>query len=90
MSAVTLLLAIYLIMSIVAIIAFALDKKAATEGERRTPERTLHTIEALGGWPGALIALDLLKHKRQKTSYKVVLYLISALHVTAWILWAVI
>ena len=90
MSAVTLLLAIYLIMSIVAIIAFALDKKAATEGERRTPERTLHTIEALGGWPGALIALDLLKHKRQKTSYKVVLYLISALHVTVWILWAVI
>ena len=89
MNAVTLLLAIYLIMSIVAIIAFALDKKAATEGERRTPERTLHTIEALGGWPGALIALDLLKHKRQKTSYKVVLYLISALHVTAWILWAV-
>jgi uncharacterized membrane protein YsdA (DUF1294 family) len=82
-------LSIYLIMSVVAIAAFAIDKQAAERGERRTPERTLHTIEALGGWPGALIALDLLKHKRQKMSYKITLYLISALHVAAWALvWA--
>ena len=81
-----LILLIYALMSLVAIVAFTIDKAAAVKGERRVPERTLHTIEALGGWPGALIALDLVKHKRQKRSYTNILYLIAALHVAAWLL----
>lgn len=82
-----LILLIYALMSLVAVVAFTIDKAAAVKGERRVPERTLHTIEALGGWPGALIALDLVKHKRQKRSYTLTLYLIAALHVAAWLLY---
>jgi len=86
-SALWLVLLVYLLMSLAAIVAFTLDKAAAVRGERRIPERTLHAIEALGGWPGALIALDLVKHKRQKSSYLSVLYLIAALHGALWALW---
>ena len=41
----------YLLMSLVAFIAYALDKRAARRGEWRTPESTLHALELLCGWP---------------------------------------
>ena len=77
----------YALMSAVTYIAFAIDKGRAERGEWRIPERVLHSLEALGGWPGALYALDALRHKRQKTSYTMVLYGISALHALGGLWW---
>lgn len=70
----------YLSMSILTALAFGIDKMAAKQGYRRISERTLHTLEFCCGWPGALVALHLFKHKRRKESYTRVLYAISALH----------
>lgn len=74
----------YLVLSAIAFLAFALDKSAAARGRRRIPERTLHGIELIGGWPGALAASAMLRHKSSKLSYRIVRALIIALHLAAW------
>ena len=77
--------AVYFGASLVAIVAYWRDKRAATRGQWRTPERTLHTIELLGGWPGALLAQRLFRHKTRDPSYRLVFLGIIALHGLLWI-----
>lgn len=74
----------YALMSVICFGAYALDKRAARRGGRRVPERTLHGVELLGGWPGALLASAWLRHKSSKLGYRVMRGLIVALHVIAW------
>ena len=62
-------LALYFLASIVAFFAYAFDKSAARNNRWRTQESTLHLFALLGGWPGALAAQRLLRHKSQKTSF---------------------
>lgn len=79
------LLGIYILMSGAAFIVFAIDKRAAGRGDRRTPERVLHTLELLGGWPGALLAVYLLRHKSAKLRFRLIQWGIIALHIAAWL-----
>ncbi|MEI2430192.1 DUF1294 domain-containing protein [Lysobacter yananisis] len=51
-------------------IAYWLDKDAAGASRRRTPENTLHLLDLLGGWPGALIAQQQFRHKTVKPSFQ--------------------
>ena len=46
------------------------DKTAAQRGEGRVAESTLHLLEAAGGWPAALLAQRLFRHKTRKASYR--------------------
>jgi uncharacterized membrane protein YsdA (DUF1294 family) len=71
-------------MSLVAFAVFAADKSAAGRGAPRIPERMLHLLELLGGWPGTVVGAVLLRHKTRKPSYLVVLGLVAALHGAAW------
>jgi uncharacterized membrane protein YsdA (DUF1294 family) len=80
----TLALAVYGIMSVITFVAFKLDKRAAVQGLRRTPEVTLHALEFLGGWPGGLIAMSLLRHKNRKSAYIAVFVCIVLLHAAGW------
>jgi uncharacterized membrane protein YsdA (DUF1294 family) len=59
----------YLVASVACFAAYAVDKSAARAGRWRTSEQTLHLLALLGGWPGALIAQNLLRHKSQKTGF---------------------
>jgi uncharacterized membrane protein YsdA (DUF1294 family) len=79
-------LAVYLVTSLLALGAFAFDKRRARLGRRRVPEATLHAIELAGGWPGALVAMQLVRHKRRKPSYWLVTLAIAGLHVAGWAL----
>lgn len=63
-------LALYFVASIVAFIAYAFDKSAALNNRWRTQENTLHLFALLGGWPGALAAQRLLRHKSKKASFQ--------------------
>src|SRR3546814_17304610 len=47
-----------------------LDKEAAQGGAQRIPESTLHLVDLLGGWPGALIAQQQFRHKTVKRSFQ--------------------
>jgi uncharacterized membrane protein YsdA (DUF1294 family) len=77
-------LAAYVTMSGVAVALYAADKRRATRGQWRISEATLHLVELLGGWPGALVAQNVLRHKRQKAAYMLVFWIIVAAHVGAW------
>ena len=59
-------------------------KSRAKRAERRVPERTLHLLELLGGWPGALAGQRWLRHKSEKLSYRIVLGTIAVLHLAGW------
>lgn len=64
----------YLAASVAAFVAYALDKSAARNDRWRTPESTLHLFALAGGWPGALAAQRLLRHKSSKRSFQAVFW----------------
>jgi uncharacterized membrane protein YsdA (DUF1294 family)/cold shock CspA family protein len=68
---------------------YGYDKSAAQAGRLRVPERVLHSLELLGGTPGAFIAQRLFHHKTRKVSYRIVFWLIFAAQaaVVAWWFW---
>lgn len=80
-------LGIYLIMSAFAFAMYRADKRRAGGGAWRVSEATLHTIELFGGWPGALAAQRVFRHKWRKPSYMAVFWLIVALHALGWAWW---
>ena len=61
---------LYAAASIVAFIAYWIDKSAARAGRWRTQESTLHLLALIGGWPGALMAQRHLRHKSAKLSFQ--------------------
>lgn len=77
-------LLVYAAMSLLTVIVYALDKRAARLGRSRTPEATLHALELAGGWPGAFVAQRVIRHKNAKVSYQFVFWLIVVVHLAAW------
>ncbi|MDZ7593608.1 MAG: cold shock and DUF1294 domain-containing protein [Thiobacillus sp.] len=77
---------LYLAASPVAFVAYALDKSAARDDRWRTKENTLHLFALAGGWPGALAAQRLLRHKSSKPSFQFVFWVTVILNccVLAW------
>ena len=80
-------IAYYVLMSALAFALYGVDKRRAARGAWRISEATLHTIELLGGWPGALLGQRMFRHKWRKTSYVVVFWTIVAAHVLGWIVY---
>ena len=80
-------LLVYPLLSAAAFILYGTDKYRAIRGGWRIREGTLHLVEALGGWPGAYLAQQTLRHKTAKLSYQVAFWLIVAAHVGVWCLW---
>ncbi len=60
----------YVVMSSLAFLAYAQDKRAAQTGQWRTGEGTLILLGLLAGWPGALIAQETLRHKTRKQPFR--------------------
>jgi len=62
--------ALYLATSIASYIAYASDKSAAQTRQWRVSESALLGLGLLGGWPGAIVAQQRLRHKTQKASFR--------------------
>jgi uncharacterized membrane protein YsdA (DUF1294 family) len=73
--------ALYAVASVLAYITYVIDKKAAIHQRRRVSEKTLHLLGLLGGWPGALLAQQRLRHKTRKTAFQAVFWLTVAVNV---------
>ena len=81
--------AAYLTTSLTCFVAYAIDKSAARAQSWRTPESTLLILGLVGGWPGALLAQQLLRHKTSKPSFQRKFQLTVALNLGAfaWLAW---
>lgn len=75
----------YLVVSAVCFGAYALDKAAARAHARRTPERTLLLLGLAGGWPGAVLAQQWLRHKTAKPSFQAWFWVTVAVNAGAFI-----
>lgn len=89
--AVVQLLSVFVVVAsvLLSLIAFAMyraDKSAAIEGARRTPESALHVVSLLGGWPGALIAQRVYRHKTRKQPFQTI-FRITVLTNCAALIW---
>ncbi|MBC7773477.1 MAG: DUF1294 domain-containing protein [Pyrinomonadaceae bacterium] len=86
---------VYLVASTATFLTYGVDKWLAARRRRagsrpvRVAEQTLHLMELLGGWPGALLGQQLFKHKRSKPPFMRVFWGIVALHVIGWVVVAV-
>ncbi len=58
------------LLSGVAFLMYGADKSAAEQGRWRTSESTLHMIALIGGWPGALVARKVFRHKMTKQPFR--------------------
>lgn len=78
-------IAAYPLLSLAAFALYGYDKKQARDQGQRVPEKVLHAAEVAGGWPGALVAQQVFRHKTRKVSYQLVFWLIVAVHQLFWI-----
>ncbi len=75
---------IYSAMSMATFIVYALDKRAARQGAWRVGEKTLHGLSLACGWPGALLAQQLLRHKSVKPAFRRIYWLTVILNIAAF------
>ena len=73
------LLALLAWVSLVTLLLYGWDKRAAMHQRQRTPENTLHLFSLLGGWPGALIARPLFRHKTRKQPFTTIFWLTAVI-----------
>lgn len=78
-------LAMYPLVSLVSLLLYWQDKQQARNQAWRTPEKVLHASELLGGWPGALLAQQVFRHKTRKVAYQVVFWGIVFVHQVFWV-----
>lgn len=78
---------LYAILSINALtyLLYAYDKHAARQSQhkhtQRIPERHLHLLALIGGWPTALLAQQQLRHKNKKRWFVELTWLLALLNV---------
>lgn len=72
---------VVVVMSLICFLAYGWDKRQASNGGRRVPERTLHLLAFLGGWPGAWLGQYQFRHKTQKVTFRLVFWIVVILHV---------
>jgi uncharacterized membrane protein YsdA (DUF1294 family) len=66
---------------------YAVDKAAARAGRDRISESMLLALGVVGGWPGAIVAQQLLRHKTVKRLFRLRFWLSVAanLAIFAWV-----
>ncbi len=81
-------LAFVAVMSLVAFILYAADKKKAKKGKWRIPEATLLGFGFCGGAVGALLAMNVLRHKTKHWYFWVVNLIGLVLHavIAVWLI----
>ncbi|MEB0046751.1 MULTISPECIES: DUF1294 domain-containing protein [unclassified Pseudomonas] len=75
----------YAIVSVLAFFLYWSDKRKARVDSWRTSEKVLHAVELAGGWPGALLAQQVFRHKTRKVSFQLLFWIVVLLHQVFWI-----
>lgn len=75
----------YLGVSAVTFGSYAIDKSAARLKRRRVAETSLILLGMFGGWPGAILAQQLLRHKTAKRSFRAVFWVSVLINVAVFV-----
>ena len=81
-------LAAYAGLSLVTFLVYAVDKGAAQRQARRVPEAHLHMLAFAGGWPGATLAQQWLRHKSKKVEFRFVHWVVVLANLVALVVLA--
>ncbi|MFT4283918.1 MAG: cold shock and DUF1294 domain-containing protein [Protaetiibacter sp.] len=79
---------LYLGMSFATFVAYALDKRAAASEGWRLSEGSLLALGLACGWPGAVIAQQVFRHKTVKMSFQVVFWVTVMVNVIAFVVFS--
>ncbi len=79
------LVMVYLGASVLTFFVYWQDKSAAVRNRQRTPENMLHLLALAGGWPGALLAQQFLRHKSTKAAFRSAFWATVLLNIAAFI-----
>ena len=71
--------------SLLAFALYAVDKSAAIAGRDRISESLLIAVGTVGGWPGAIVAQQALRHKTVKRSFRIRFWAGVAVNVAAFV-----
>lgn len=79
---------IYLGLSFITFFVYAYDKYKAQREAWRIAEKTLHILSIVGGWPGAALAQQLLRHKSSKQEFRSTFWITVVLNLSmlGWLL----
>lgn len=75
----------YLLLSLASFCQYWSDKRRAQAGQWRTRESRLHLFALLGGWPGALMAQQVFRHKTRKLDFQIICWGCVAVHQVFWL-----
>ena len=81
---------VYVVLSAACLMVYAFDKSAAVSGRWRSSEQSLLALGLLGGWPGGLLAQQLLRHKSSKASFREAFWGTVVLNVGAFVAYHVV
>lgn len=76
----------YLGTSVACFLAYAADKSAARAGGWRVSEQTLLILGLIGGWPGAIAAQQLLRHKSTKVAFRSVFWVSVLMNIIGFVM----
>ncbi len=79
-------IAYLLIINIIGLCAFGIDKQKAIKNKWRIPEATLMGIAFIGGTIGAVIGMKLFHHKTKKPKFYIGIPVIIAFHIILLVL----
>ncbi len=74
-------------LNVLTFVVYAMDKGAAQTGQRRVSEKNLHLLALAGGWPGAWLAQQTLRHKSSKAEFRAVYWVTVVLHCAGLLAW---
>jgi uncharacterized membrane protein YsdA (DUF1294 family) len=69
------------VLSFASFVMYGWDKRQAQNGGWRVPEKNLHLLSLLGGWPGAFLGQRQFRHKTQKQSFQFTYWFTVIAHV---------
>ena len=79
----------YIVLSLGTFALYSLDLSAARRRRRRLPEDLLLGLGLAGGWPGALVAQVLLRHKSAKPRFQIAFWITVVANVAAFVTLAI-
>jgi len=77
--------AVYVVASVICFAMYGFDKAAAKAGRWRTSENTLLFWGLACGWPGAIVAQKLMRHKSHKQSFRSRFLATVAVNITVFV-----